>query len=524
MNHQSELCRARENTWASQISRHASERPGDIALRYQEASTTWSELHSRIDSLANWLVARGVQCGDRIAIVMTNRPEFLETLYAATSIGAIAVPVNFRLSAQEIAYILTDSGALVVVTEPALLPVVHSANDTAGLAPIVVSTGPQEDPSALAYEGAVDGSAPARSTAVVAASEPAAIMYTSGTTGHPKGAVLTQNNFQAVTEIITRAWKMFEGDEVVLAATPLFHIGGLGSTNGPILLGSTLVILPSSPFDPNAVLDLIGAEHVTATFMVPAQWQAICSVPDAGTRAASLRTLSWGAAPASNALLQQMSLTFPSADIVALFGQTELAPITCVMSGRDAVRKIGSVGKPAFNVSIRVVDEQMRDVELGSVGEIVYRGPNLMLGYWNNDAATEAAFEGGWFHSGDLVRRDEEGFVYVVDRKKDMIISGGENIYSAEVENALAGHPAVADVAVIGRTDARWGEAVVAIVVPADPAAPPTLEQIVDFCRDRLASYKKPRELVIVDALPRNATGKVMKHDLRSTVAAPLVH
>ena len=227
----------------------------------------------------------------------------------------------------------------------------------------------------------------------------------------------------------------------------------------------------------------------------------------------------WGAAPAGIALLEALGTVFADAEIVALFGQTEMSPITCVLFGRDALTKQGSVGTPAFNVQVRVVDENMVDVGVGEIGEIVYRGAGLMLGYWNNPQATAEAFAGGWFHSGDLVRTDEEGYVWVVDRKKDMIISGGENIYSAEVERALSTHPGVLDVAVIGRSDAVLGEAVVAVIQPRDPANPPDLESVVAHCRTTLASYKKPKEIVIVDALPRNATGKVIKNSLRAKVS-----
>jgi fatty-acyl-CoA synthase len=210
-----------------------------------------------------------------------------------------------------------------------------------------------------------------------------------------------------------------------------------------------------------------------------------------------------------------MAKTFPRAEITSLFGQTEMSPVTVSLRSEDAIRKIGSVGKPVPTVPMRIVDEFMNDVTPGEIGEIVYRGPTVMAGYWNNPAATAEAFAGGWFHSGDLVRQDDEGFIYVVDRKKDMIVSGGENIYSAEVENALAGHPGIADVAVIGARHQRWGETPVAVVVPADPAAPPTLDELTGWLRDRLASYKKPTALVLVDELPRSAAGKVLKHELR---------
>jgi acyl-CoA synthetase (AMP-forming)/AMP-acid ligase II len=201
--------------------------------------------------------------------------------------------------------------------------------------------------------------------------------------------------------------------------------------------------------------------------------------------------------------------------VVTSFGQTECSPVTTLLRGEDAIRKIGSVGTPMANVEVRVVDEEMNDVAQGEVGEIVYRGPLVMSGYWNKPAETAEAFRGGWFHSGDLVRQDDEGYLFVVDRKKDMIISAGENIYCAEVENVLAGHSGVADVALIGVSDPMWGETPLAVIVPVDPAAPPTVESLEAYCREHLAGYKRPRRLAIVEALPRNPSGKVLKTVLR---------
>jgi fatty-acyl-CoA synthase len=252
-------------------------------------------------------------------------------------------------------------------------------------------------------------------------------------------------------------------------------------------------------------------------FLVPAQWQAVCAEQRVNPRELQLRVLSWGAAPASDTLLRDMSELFGGAQIYAAFGQTEMSPVTCMLLAQDAIRKLGSVGKVIPTVSARVVDEDMNDVPAGQVGEIVYRAPTLMAGYWNNSKATAEAFAGGWFHSGDLVRCDDEGYVWVVDRKKDMIISGGENIYCAEVENVLASHPAIAEVAVIGRADDRWGEVPVAVAALAAPS-----EGILDlgdldqFLTERLARYKHPKALEIVEALPRNPAGKVLKTELRA--------
>jgi fatty-acyl-CoA synthase len=268
--------------------------------------------------------------------------------------------------------------------------------------------------------------------------------------------VLTHTNLagQALTNLVTVGTDI--NNDVGFIGVPLFHIAGIGNMIGGLLLGLPTVIHPVGAFDPDALLDVLAAEKVTAIFLVPAQWQAVCAAHRANPRELRLRVLSWGAAPASNALLRQMSEVFAGARIFAAFGQTEMSPVTCKLLAQNAIRKHGSVGKVIPTVSARVVDDDMNDVPVGQVGEIVYRAPTLMAGYWNNPQATAEAFAGGWFHSGDLVGMDEEGFVWVVDRKKDMIISGGENIYCAEVENVLAEHPAIVEVAVVGR---RYGTA-----------------------------------------------------------------
>src|SRR4051794_3711562 len=434
---------------------------------------------------------------------MTNRPEFVEAVLAANAAGAIAVPVNFRLAPDEVAYALRDSGASLLVAEEPLLGLTGKAD-----VPVVVAGTPS-------YEAAI-ASAPAAPDVEIAERDVALIMYTSGTTGAPKGAMLTHLNLlmQAVSAI--RTSRLFDDDGVGLINVPLFHIAGIGSMPVALMLGTRTVIMPTAPFTAESTLDVVESERVTGLFLVPAQWQGLCAHPDATRRTRSLRTISWGAAPASVRLLETMARTFPEVEIVSVFGQTEMSPVTTSLPAADALRKIGSVGKAVPTVAVRIVDDEMNDVPQGEVGEIVYRAPTLMAGYWNKPAETEEAFAGGWFHSGDLVRADAEGFIYVVDRKKDMIISGGENIYCAEVENALAAHPAIAEVAIIGVPHERWGETPAAVVVPADAQAPPTLDDLVEWSRDRLASYKKPTRLVVVGELPRNAGGKVLKHQLRA--------
>ncbi|MFF0450315.1 long-chain-fatty-acid--CoA ligase [Streptomyces sp. NPDC004609] len=512
---------SRRNHWVNHLERHAFQIPDRPALRFAGVTTAWGELRERVAALADALSRRGVGYGDRVAILMYNRPEFIETMLATNRLGAIAVPVNFRLSPKEMAFILDDCGAALLVAENALAAAaVDACAHMPGSLRLVVSgadTGAAGENAEL-YAHLMDDVGDPHPAVDVDEAAPALILYTSGTTGRPKGAVLSHQNLQGQALTITRAWRLWDGDEISLCASPLFHSGAIGSVIPLILIGGCLVIMPTGQLSAGQVLDTLESEKVTSAFLVPTLWQSLCDDPSVSSRDLShLRITSWGAAPATDTLLNRMAEVFPGAVNVALFGQTEMSPVTCVLDGKDALRKLGSVGKPISTLAVRVVDDRMNDVAPGEVGEIVYRGPTMMTSYWNNPRATAEAFEGGWFHSGDLVRVDDEGFFYVVDRTKDMIISGGENIYCAEVENALAAHPNVLEISVIGRPHERWGETPVAVIVPRDPVAGLTVAEIRQWAQGRLAKYKLPTEVHIVRELPRNAGGKVVKGALRDT-------
>ena len=510
---------ARRQNWTTQLTRHALMQPDATALRFLGKTTTWGELDRRVTALADALARRGVAFGDRVLILMLNRPEFIESVLAANRLGAIAVPVNFRMTPPEIAFLVGDCQARVVITEPVLVAVATAVRQLDPTLADVVVAGGSPDDGLLGYEDLVSEDGLPADPVDVPNDAPALIMYTSGTTGRPKGAVLTHANVagQAMTNLFTTGADL--NHDVGFVGVPLFHIAGVGNTITGLLLGRPTVLYPVGAFDPGTLLDVLQAEGVTGLFLVPAQWQAVCAAQRANPRRLVLRTLSWGAAPASDTLLHDMADTFPGTQILAAFGQTEMSPVTCMLLGDDAIRKLGSVGKVIPTVSARVVDEQMNDVARGQVGEIVYRAPTLMAGYWNNPAATAEAFAGGWFHSGDLVRQDDEGYVWVVDRKKDMIISGGENVYCAEIENVLAAHPLIAEAAVIGRPHPKWGEVPVAVVALAASGASGrnglTLAELDEFLAERLARYKHPKALEVVEALPRNPAGKVVKTELR---------
>ena len=316
------------------------------------------------------------------------------------------------------------------------------------------------------YEAALASAWPDGEIADVAEDDAALMCYTSRTAGRPKGAVLTHRNLVAST--LSWIHEVRAGqDDVWLSGQPLFHIGGINGLLPFLVLGSTVIVTPTTTFDPGATLELIEAHGVTMCIFVPTQWAAICA-SDAVERIdpRRLRVAMWGASPAPRRTLEAMEATFPNAAIVSAYGQTEMSGATTLLKGPDSTRKMGSVGKPMLGVELRLVDDDLRDVSPGAVGEIVYRGPNVMTGYHGRPEATREAFAGGWFHSGDLARVDDEGYLWLVDRKKDLIVSGGENVYPAEVERVLLDHPAVAEAAVIGVPHPRWVETPVAFVVP----------------------------------------------------------
>ncbi|OBH21846.1 long-chain fatty acid--CoA ligase [Mycobacterium sp. E1715] len=504
---------SRRQNWVTQLERHALMQPGAPALRFLGRTVTWGDLRQRVAALADALSRRGVGFGDRVMVLMLNRTEFVESVLAVNMLGAIAVPLNFRLTPAEIAFLVQDCEARVMITESVLAPVAAGVRDVEPLVGAIIVAGGAGDDSVLGYEDLINEHGATHEPVDIPNDSPALIMYTSGTTGRPKGAVLTHTNLtgQTMTGLYTNGADI--NSDVGFVGVPFFHIAGIGNMLTGLLLGTPTVIYPLGAFEPGQLLDVLAEEKVTGLFLVPAQWQAVCAEQQARPRDLRLRVMSWGAAPAPDALLREMSATFPGTQILAAFGQTEMSPVTCMLLGEDAIRKRGSVGKVIPTVAARVVDENMNDVPIGEVGEIVYRAPTLMSGYWNNPEATAEAFAGGWFHSGDLVRVDEEGYVWVVDRKKDMIISGGENIYCAEVENVLASHPSIVEVAVIGRTHEKWGEVPIAVAAVAGDQL--LLDELQEFLAERLARYKHPKALEIVDALPRNPAGKVLKTELR---------
>jgi fatty-acyl-CoA synthase len=506
-------------TLVHQVERHANGDPDGVGLVFRGERFTWAQLRDRANRVAHVLASSGVRRGDRVAMVLSNRPEFIDLVMGINRLGAIAVPVNFRLTPFEIAYVLTDSGASVVVSESGMglneatreaiamveHPVQQLVMDEAAIAP------------AIGYDGLVAAASTEPLPWPATMDDVSLILYTSGTTGRPKGATVTYGALAAQSLNTVTSLGLIHEDDVMVGAMPLFHIAGVAFFLPAMQFGVRLVLAPTGALDVEALLDLMEEESATMFGMVPTVWQDICLSPTLKDRTLKLRSLMWGAAPATPQLLRLMFETFPGSTILTSFGMTETLS-SLVLHGEHAIERFGSVGKPLPTLQIRVVDDAGDDVAPGEVGEIVYRGPTVTTSYWNNPAATEEAWRGGWFHSGDLVKRDEDGFVYVVDRLKDMIISGGENIYCAEVEAAIGEHPKVRDAAVVGKPDERWGEVPVAFVCSIDPADPVTAEEIIALCEQRLAAYKRPKDIRFVDDFPRTSTGKIQKMPLRDLV------
>lgn len=500
------------SAWAW-VERYARLNPTKVALYFQQSQITYDQLNQHARKVAHALERQGVRKGDRVAVLIPNQPEFIEILVGCNLLGAIFVPINTRLAEEEIAYILEDSNPVTFIWDSSLESKAkkayhHVLNRKRSMFPIQIG-GDSNDVAQL-FEDWRDSHAPFSGHCDMWEHDVALMMYTSGTTGRPKGAMITHSNVMWNALNISAD---FGGgtDDVILHTAPLFHITPLSILLFGLYFGGTSVLQKN--FQPVSALEAIQEHRVTFAFMVPAMWQAVTQVPHVDQYdLRSLRICPSGGAPCPQPVIEfflNLGCTFFSA-----YGLTETSPCVLLLPSKYAQSKAGSVGMPVMHNEVRLVDDNDRDIALGEVGEIVVRGRNVTAGYWNQPSKTEEAMRGGWFHTGDLARQDEDGFYYIVDRKKDMIISGGENIYPTEVEQVLFRHPDIQDVAVIGVPDPKWGETVAAIVVPkADRQI--KLENIRSFCDASLARYKMPTRIHMLDALPRNGVGKVSKVDLR---------
>jgi acyl-CoA synthetase (AMP-forming)/AMP-acid ligase II len=497
---------------ADVVRRYAADRPDAVAIRHGEREVSYKQLDERSSRLAQVLLAAGAGPGARVAHLDRSAPEIVELFVAAAKIGAVAVPLNWRLAVPELTAIVADAGSPLMIAAPAFAGI--AAEVAAGVPQHVEVVGVGADYEArLASADAVDPGGSGE------ADDPVVQMYTSGTTGAPKGVLTTQRNLAAAT-LNVPAWR-FDAESVSLTPLPMFHVGGIGWTYLGLSQGATTILV--SEFDATAVLDLLEAARVTNAVFVPTILQMLSAVPGAGERDFSaLRSIAYGASPITTPVLKAALRTF-RCPLFGVYGLTETTGGVVQLEPEDhdpegpREHLLRSAGRPRPWMELRIVDPVSgAERPAGTVGEVWMRGPNVMAGYANRPDETRAALtDNGWLRTGDGGYLDEDGYLFLTDRIKDMIVTGGENVYPVEVEEALSQHPAVAEVAVIGIPDDRWGEAVKALVVTHAGVAT-SADDLVAFTRERLAGYKLPRSIDFVEHLPRNPSGKVLKHELRA--------
>jgi acyl-CoA synthetase (AMP-forming)/AMP-acid ligase II len=502
--------------WFGVLAHHAARTPDKAITVFDGTSTTYAEMASRATALAGGLAGEGIARGDVVALLSYNCTEFLEALFAANYLGAIAMPINWRLAPPEVRYILDHSEAKAIVCDESLADVADEALRGTERAPLRVCVAPSapEGWTPLSALRDAGGAHPVERTET-AADDVHRLMYTSGTTGHPKGVMLTHANL---------AWKNlahlvefgFTSDDVGLACGPLYHVGALDLTTTTLIAAGATTII-HRVFNAAAVVDELERSRVTTVWLAPAMVNAIMALPDVDRRdLSSVRVIVNGGENMPLPLLERIQPTFPSAWYADAYGLTETVSGDTFLDRDSLVAKLGSVGRECLYLELDIWDRGGRSVPAGERGEIVLRGPKVFTGYWRDPNATAAAFAGGWFHTGDIGVRDEDGYLFIVDRLKDMIVSGGENVAGSEVERVLYEHDAVLEAAVVGRPDERWGEVPVAFVV-LRPGVGGTLtaDALIEHCRARLARFKVPKDVTFLDALPRNPSGKVLKRELR---------
>jgi len=501
------------------IARNARKFPDKEAVIFGDTRLTYREFNARINRLAHAFQDMGIGKGDKVAILMFNCNQYLEYYFALAKIGGVAVPLNFRLHPDEIIYITSHADAVAMVVGEQFVDIVRSIQKDLPLVKQYISVTAAPVEGMLHYETLIQKYPDDEPLVLVDEEDPAFIMYTAGTTGRPKGAVLTHQSQVIMWTLASIQSNSEPGvgngwEYRVCSPPPLFHVASFGTCQAWLLIGATMV-LPTQVFDPAEIMEIIEREKIDDILLIPAMANFLLQLPDLDKYdASSLKVWASAGAVLPSQTRKAMLERFPGLMVYDWFGQTETGGLVCGLRPSEGERKVASVGRPLPYIQVRVVDDEDRDVPIGEVGEAIYQGPNIMKEYYKNPEATAQAMRNGWFHSGDLVRQDEEGYIYIVDRKKDMIVSGGENIYPAEVEDVLYRHPKILEAAVIGVYDEQWGEAVKAVVV-RKPGETLTEEEVIDFCKQHLASYKKPKSVDFIDALPRNPAMKVLKWVLR---------
>jgi fatty-acyl-CoA synthase len=506
----------RRHTIGDLLHRSAARHPDKLAIACGAVRWSYREFDDLCSRLAAGLAQHGIAKGDRVAILARNSHAFAALRFALARLGAVLVPINFMLKAEEAAYILRHAGARLLATDSGLAALAQAAaaRDTKVERLLWL---PAEDPSdpvaGMLNFDELAACTHAPPDVALAGSDLAQIVYTSGTESSPKGAMLTHEAvlWQYVSCIVDAS---IEGSDLALHALPLYHCAQLDVFFGPAIYVGASNVITGKPV-PENLLPLVERHRISSFFAPPTVWISLLRSPLFDTTdLSSLKKGYYGASIMPVAVMREILERLPGLRLWNLYGQTEIAPLATMLGPDDQLRKPGSCGRAVLNVETRVVDDAMNDVAPGQVGEIVHRSPQLLTGYFHDDERSAAAFEGGWFHSGDLATIDDEGYITVVDRKKDMIKTGGENVASREVEEAIYRLDGVSEVAVVGLPHPRWVEAVTAVIV-TKPGARIDEAAVLAHCAEHLASFKVPKSVLFVDALPKNPSGKLLKRELR---------
>ena len=509
------MLKSKELVTYNGIELHAAKRPGDIAVIYGEQRLNWSALNERANRVAHGFMNMGLKKGDKVTVLSFNCPEMLEITAGLNKAGLVVVPMNFRNVGKEIIYQVDNSDSRAVVFGEEFIDRIMPIRDSlAGVPPDnYVVIGGQTPDGTENYENLLAGADSGNPGVDVGEDDPSLIIYTSGTTGHPKGAVRSHRSVVLMGLYACTEYGFTE-DEVNLSAAPLYHSAPAFFANTHLYIGAKTCIV--KVFDPVTILEAIERERATNFFMAPTMYDLILSLPDEEKKkydVSSVRCAISAAAPLHTATKEAILDFFSNAELHEFYGATETGVVTNLRP-RDQRRKVRCVGQAFFGADIMLLDEDGNEVKQGEVGEIYAATPCLMDEYYKNPEATEKGMRGHYFSVGDMARCDEEGYYYIVDRRQDMIISGGSNIYPAEIEETLHSHPKIMEAAVIGVPNERWGESVKALVV-LKPGETATEEEIIEYCRANAADYKKPRSVDFLDELPRNPSGKILKRVLR---------
>ncbi len=498
--------------WFAVLEHHANRTPDKPLAVFGDVIVTYQGMVDRSAALAAGLHARGVGPGDVVGLLSYNNIEFLITIFGTNYLGAIVMPLNWRLAPAEIRFILEHSEARALLCDGALVePANEATREFDSLVRVCVS--PTSAEGWEPFSGLLAASDPAL-RACAGGDDIHRLMYTSGTTGRPKGVMITHENLAWKNYAHIAEFGLTEAD-VGLACGPLYHVGALDLTTTSLIAAGATTILHAT-FDAESVVGEIERSRVTTVWMAPSMVRAVLDLPRIEERdLSSVRLLIGGGEKMPIPFIERLQRAFPSAWFADAYGLTETVSGDTFLDRASTRSKVGSVGKPCQYLEVDIWDEEGAPLPPGERGEVVLRGPKVFKGYWRDADATSAAFAGGWFHTGDIGLQDDDGYLYIVDRLKDMIVSGGENIASSEIERVLYEHESVLEAAVVGRPDARWGEVPVAYVVVASDSTT-TPEDLLDHCRRQLARFKVPKDVVLIDALPRNPSGKVLKRELRA--------